>query len=63
MKKNEILVAALGGLIAAAGLYLLWNRNRYHGDKPPAKAPQLELDNPGEQSEFPSAPHEERDLG
>lgn len=33
------------------------------GEMPTAAAPQLPIDNPGEQSEFPAAPHNERDLG
>jgi hypothetical protein len=32
-------------------------------EKPPQAAPQLNIKNPGDQSEFPSAPDGERDLG
>lgn len=32
-------------------------------EKPPQAAPQLKIKNPGDQSEFPSAPEGERDLG
>ena len=33
------------------------------GEEPPEAAPQIKLRNPGDQSEFPSAPEGERDLG
>jgi hypothetical protein len=33
------------------------------GDMPPQAAPQLDLRNPGDQSEFPAAPSGEKDLG
>ena len=33
------------------------------GEMPPKDAPQLPIENPGEQSEFPAAPHDDRDLG
>jgi len=33
------------------------------GDLPPQAAPQLDLKNPGDQSEFPAGPSGERDLG
>lgn len=33
------------------------------GDIPPAHAPQLNIENPGDQSEFPAAPTGEKDLG
>jgi hypothetical protein len=33
------------------------------GDTPPKEAPQLHIENPGDQSEFPAAPHDNRDLG
>ena len=32
-------------------------------EKPPQAAPQIRIKNPGDQSEFPSAPEGERDLG
>jgi hypothetical protein len=32
-------------------------------EKPPQAAPQIRIKNPGDQSEFPSAPESERDLG
>lgn len=32
-------------------------------EKPPQAAPQIKIKNPGDQSEFPSAPEGERDLG
>lgn len=63
MKKRDLLVVGAAGLLAAAGVYLVWNKIRSREDKPPKNAPQLDLENPGEQSEFPAAPHEERDLG
>ena len=57
-KKNNILIAI--GAVAAAGAALfiiLKNRNRSK-ERPPRRAPQLNIQNPGEQSEFITSPEE-----
>lgn len=65
MKKRDLLVLGVAGLVAAAaGLYMALKRKQERQeDTPPKQAPQLHLDNPGDQSEFPAAPHDKRDLG
>jgi hypothetical protein len=49
----------------AASAYISYKRSHpsYSAEVPPRTAPQIKIENPGEQSEFPAAPHEERDLG
>lgn len=47
-------IAVLLGIIAGAGAYLVLEEQKL-GRKPPKNAPQLELDNPGTQADFPSA--------
>ena len=44
-------------LAAAAAYFIIWRTNNGK-EKPPRKAPQLHIQNPGEQSEFPSSPEE-----
>lgn len=65
MEKKKLLSISLAGLLgAAAGLFLaLRTKKKAHEDAPPKGAPQLHIQNPGDQSEFPSAPESERDLG
>jgi hypothetical protein len=65
MKKKGLSLLTITGLIAAAtGLYLALKRKTGpRKDAPPKAAPQLDIDNPGDQSEFPAAPQNERDLG
>lgn len=65
MKKKEIIALTVASLIAVAtGAYLAQRtRKRAGRNTPPKNAPQLSIKNPGDQSEFPSAPEGERDLG
>ena len=42
-------------LAAAAAIFFIRKKNG-QGEKPPKKAPQLDIENPGEQSEFVTAP-------
>ena len=60
-KKNDITDIAGAAIAALAAIFFL-RRNR-HEEKPPKGAPQLDIQNPGEQSEFTPAPSGERDLG
>lgn len=52
-------------LCFAVSAYYSYRQNQLQvlDEMPPKDAPQLNLGNPGDQSEFPAAPHEERDLG
>lgn len=62
MKNKSVIAAAIGGLLAAAaGVFLYLNKDQKK--KPPRRAPQVPVENPGEQSDFPAAPTSERDLG
>jgi hypothetical protein len=57
MNKKNMLWA---GLALAAGiattLFLMRRMQAKNGEQPPKKAPQVPLHNPGEQSEFTTAP-------
>ena len=50
------------GILAALGAGLLTifflRKKRDESERPPKNAPQLDLDNPGSQHEFPKAPME-----
>lgn len=64
MKKNTMVWIGAGSLLVVAAL-LLWRRpkkNGYAGEKPPKRAPQLHIEHPGSQDEFPKPPIES-DLG
>jgi hypothetical protein len=63
MKKKNILLIGLGAALATVATLLLLKRKRgYREEKPPRKAPQLPLQNPGEQSEFTTSASES-DIG
>jgi hypothetical protein len=55
--------AGLAGAIAATLLVGVKKRKNEVKDTPPQAAPQLNIQNPGDQSEFPSAPETDRNLG
>ena len=56
--KNKWLVG-LGGLVAAAAAFFLIKKNKgTNEDKPPKGAPQLNIENPGSQHDFPKPPME-----
>ena len=58
MKKNiKILLGVTVGLATAAVFFLL-KKKKDTGEMPPKKAPQLPIDNPGEQSEFTTSASE-----
>lgn len=65
MKKKNIAVLTVVALMAAtASLYMVWRKKQIRqNDTPPKGAPQLHIDNPGDQSEFPIAPTSEIELG
>jgi hypothetical protein len=57
-KKNKLLIGAVG-LLAAVAAILLFKKNKTSSEeKPPKGAPQLDLENPGSQDDFPKPPME-----
>lgn len=59
MKKKTMILAGLGGaLLAVAGWFLVRNTRKGKKETPPKNAPQLPIENPGDQSEFLTAPSE-----
>ena len=57
MKKKNMLLIGIGTVMAAAAFFFLKKKNDKE-EKPPKKAPQLDVQNPGEQSEFTTAASE-----
>ena len=57
MKKNtNILLGATAALLSVVAAVLLLRRDKTpKAEKPPKKAPQLDIENPGDQSEFTTA--------
>jgi LPXTG-motif cell wall-anchored protein len=63
MKKKNMIIAGIGAIIAAAASVFFLKKRKNNGEqKPPKKAPQLDLENPGDQSNFPKSASES-DLG
>ena len=61
MKKKNTLLLGLGAAAAlVAGIFMIWRKNKkdQSEDQPPKDAPQLDIDNPGTQDEFPTSPSE-----
>jgi hypothetical protein len=58
MKSKNKWVLLVGGLVAAATTLLLINSRQKTEGKPSKKAPQLDIDNPGSQDDFPKPPME-----
>ncbi len=65
MKKKNILIAGIASLVVmAATTYLvIKRRTERRGDVPPGGAPQVPINNPGDQSDFPAGPSAEPGLG
>jgi LPXTG-motif cell wall-anchored protein len=57
MKKKNMLLIGIGAVMAAAAFFFFKKRNDKE-QKPPKKALQLDIQNPGEQSEFTTAASE-----
>lgn len=54
--RNKWLIG-IGSVLAAVAAVLVIKKNKTNGDdKPPKKAPQLDIENPGSQHDFPAAP-------
>ncbi|MGZ8536981.1 MAG: LPXTG cell wall anchor domain-containing protein [Flavisolibacter sp.] len=53
MKKKNMLILGIGAALAtAAAVFFIRKNKSSQGEKPPKKAPQLPIHNPGDQSEF-----------
>ncbi|MGZ3838838.1 MAG: hypothetical protein ACXVMS_07700 [Flavisolibacter sp.] len=52
MKRKNLILLGLGAAIATAAAFFFCLQRRDREDLPPKKAPQLDIQNPGEQSEF-----------
>ena len=65
MKKKNVVIAGIASLvvIAATAFLVIRRRAMQKDEKPPRKAPQLDLRNPGDQSDFPAGPSGETELG
>ena len=51
-KKNLLLIGIAVALAIVAVIFLVRKKKVAKGEIPPRKAPQLSIENPGEQSEF-----------
>jgi len=59
MQKKNIILLSIAGIAAAGATFLGIKKYRWsRGGKPPRKAPQLNIQNPGTQDEFPTQPNE-----
>ena len=54
MKKNAAILIGLGSLAVGAAVWLYLNDQKKiaNEEKPPKRAPQLDIENPGVQNEF-----------
>jgi len=57
-KKNWIIAGIGAALAAAAAVWLVLKKKENGPEKPPRKAPQVPIANPGDQSEFTTAASE-----
>ena len=58
MKKKDILIIATGSIVAlAASIYIIKKIRSRDDERPPKNAPQLDIENPGSQDNFPAAPN------
>ncbi len=54
MKKKEIILITIGVLVATAATLLIFRLTKDDStEKPPKGAPQLDIENPGSQHDFP----------
>jgi len=56
MKKKNILLIGISAVLATVAAIFFTKRKNIGSDKPSKKAPQLKIENPGDQSEFTTAP-------
>ena len=57
-KKNVLLIGMSAALATVAAIFFLKKKNQNAVAKPPKKAPQLPVANPGDQSEFTTSASE-----
>jgi hypothetical protein len=63
MKKKNIILVGIGAALAtAAAIFLIKRNSKPVTEKPPKGAPQIKVENPGDQSEFATSPSDS-DLG
>jgi hypothetical protein len=59
MKHRNRRLIGIGSLLAVAASVFVFRRNRNQDqEKPPKRAPQLNIENPGSQDDFPKPPME-----
>jgi LPXTG-motif cell wall-anchored protein len=59
MKKKNMFLIGIGAVLATAAAFFFIRKKKVDaGEKTPGKAPQLDINNPGDQSEFASSPEE-----
>lgn len=58
MKKKNKWLIGLGSLLAVAAAIFIKKNKINNEEKPPKKAPQLDIENPGSQDNFPKPPME-----
>lgn len=56
--RNKILIGVGVALATIAAMFFFLKKNDNTTEQPPKKAPQLPIDNPGEQSEFTTSASE-----
>jgi hypothetical protein len=52
MKKKDVLLLGIAAGLATAAAIFFFLKKEDETEKPPKKAPQVPVDNPGDQSEF-----------
>ena len=58
MKKNNKILIGIGAALATVAIIFFQKKKKELDNLPPKKAPQLPIDNPGEQSEFTTSASE-----
>ncbi len=58
MKKNNKILIGIGVALATVAVFFFQKKKKGLDNLPPKKAPQLHIDNPGEQSEFTTSASE-----
>jgi LPXTG-motif cell wall-anchored protein len=59
MKKKNVLLIGIGAALVTAAAVFFFGRKKQRSElRPPKKAPQLPIKNPGEQSEFTTSASE-----
>ncbi len=56
--RDKWIIAVSSMLVVVTSIFVLRRRKQYHAEKPPKKAPQIHIENPGSQDDFPKPPLE-----